>query len=141
MVGVRWRVISETEIFAQSLLPVELSYTSGLVKYDHPELLLTGLDPVLAQGLLRAAVAAVESGNQFVPGSRYPGLVRNYDIEVRPVSRFQHQVLEQTSRAYEILGLKSWSAAQLVWPDADGSYPWDWGWGGGDAQPLFSVPD
>ena len=135
-----WQIISELEIVDQALFPVEISYTAGLNRLDHPELLITGLDSLLAQKLLKVAIKAIQAGEFFIPGSRYRGLLRNYELEIRPVSNSHHRVLEQSEKLHSLFGVERWSACQLVWPDADGYYPWDWGWGGGDQQPLFATP-
>lgn len=102
------------------------AFTIGLEEtLRHPELVVFGLEPGLAHGLLNRAADAVRRGWRFEPGQRYDGLLEGYACAAREIDRRWHSVF---------LGNAQWHyqgddfrALQLFWPDPAKRYPWEEG--------------
>ncbi|HVP29538.1 MAG TPA: DUF4262 domain-containing protein [Myxococcota bacterium] len=102
------------------------AFTIGLEQsLRHPELVVFGLEPGLAQGLLNRAADAVRRGWRFEIGQRYEGLLEGYPCAVREVDVRWHSVF---------LGNAQWhyrgdgfAALQLFWPDPAKRFPWEEG--------------
>ena len=99
-------------------------YTVGLQDtHDHPELVIYGLPLELMHNLLHDAVREIENGKRFEPGTLAGGVIANYDVAVVKVDepfdpRYPLNVATFFHEDDEV------EAVQLVWPQADGTYPW-----------------
>lgn len=113
-----------------------LTYSTGLVEFDRPELLIYGLDPELAIPLLnRAAELAIADagllGHPYLDGVLRPP----YRMATLPAVHTDDLAVTR------VLYGPDFRAVQLIWPDAQGRYPWDRGYAiSPDAQPLAGVP-
>lgn len=118
--------------------------TIGLSRrFDHPEIVVVGLDDGADGGvmheLLAAAAELVEEGGRLEPGTTNRDLLEGHTLAIRTVEpRFAVDLLEV---AREVLG-GDVPAVQLVWPDRRGLLPWSEAC---DAevrrrQPLFGAP-
>jgi Domain of unknown function (DUF4262) len=108
------------------------SYTIGLYKsYAHPELIVFGLPPATAAGLLRDIALKAREGTPFNLSEPTDKLLADCDVlfvEV-PKSAFAQYALS----AVRYYGEEEFPSFQVVWPSAfDGHYPWD-----SDADPEF----
>ncbi|WP_019010945.1 DUF4262 domain-containing protein [Deinococcus aquatilis] len=101
------------------------AFTVGLsLNYQHPEVILIGLDLELMHRVLNAIGEDVKAGQQhYESGLRFSNLLEGYDCAFVSVATAQHR---------EYLGTLVWfysnqpfSAVQCVWPDKLGQYPWD----------------
>jgi len=99
-------------------------YTVGLqATHDHPELVMYGLPLELMHNLLHDAVREIENGKRFEPGTLAGGVIKDYDVAVVKVDepfdpRYPLNVATFFHEDDEV------EAVQLVWPQADGTYPW-----------------
>jgi hypothetical protein len=97
-------------------------YTTGLTGRDHPELVVAGLPPDTAHGLISAAVEVIRSGVPLVPGRDYAEIAAGFPIRFQVVDQDKcRHPLSVTTRFYG--GQKP--ALQLVWPDPEGLFPGD----------------
>jgi hypothetical protein len=117
---------------------VGFSYTIGLTRHHgHPELLVSGLVPEEAAGLLGDLAAAVRSGHRYCPGDVLSpdGAHRLQLVRVTDPARLAHAQAVYATPTTPV------TAMQVVWSDHDGHWPWQPGWPGrvGD-QPLFGLP-
>lgn len=108
------------------------SYTVGLHKsYRHPEIIVFGLPPQTAHGVLSDIASKAKNGEQLnfnEPTTELFGDCVTYFVEV-PKSVFPEYVLS----AVRLYGTEQFSVVQVVWPSAiDGLFPWD-----PDADPEF----
>ncbi|WP_029431436.1 DUF4262 domain-containing protein [Blastococcus sp. URHD0036] len=112
------------------------AYTIGLFGLGHPELVVSGVGPAVARGMLNWAAALVIAGRDLVPGeelSRETG--GRLVVEVCPNPG---EVVFGANRWYRRPDEFSVPAHQLTWPDAEGRFPWDDGYTeppGGQARP------
>lgn len=104
------------------------SYTFGLeALVGHPEIVIFGLAPVAARGLLGLAVDHLRLGGHIPEGEPFVGLLAgSLRAVLVPVERAQHQGLFPTLPL--IYGDQPWRVTQFVWPDRNGSLPWEEGW-------------
>ncbi|MEZ6036168.1 MAG: DUF4262 domain-containing protein [Planctomycetota bacterium] len=101
------------------------SYTVGLWhSFEHPEVIVFGLEDVVARELLDALTDELDEGKTFVAGGRYEGLLVGYPVRMLTVPA------AQTARWFE-LGAAAYGdgfpALQMVWPDKEKRWPWDEG--------------
>ncbi|TLD70795.1 DUF4262 domain-containing protein [Phragmitibacter flavus] len=101
------------------------SYTVGLHKsYHHPEMLVFGLPPKIAQGVLSDIARKVKEGEPFNLSKPNDKLLEDcnvFFVEV-PKSAFSNYVLS----AIRFNGEQDFSLFQIVWPSGlDNRYPWD----------------
>lgn len=107
------------------------AYSIGLYhNYDHPDILIFGLEHTLMQSLINCMRDLIREGGRFVPGSRYPDIIEGFDCEFRAV---------HPSHYRELLGYARWfypddefPVVQCVWPDKQGRFPWQ-----PDFEPRF----
>jgi uncharacterized protein DUF4262 len=98
-------------------------YTVGLFGLGHPELVVVGLGPDAAHGLLDEVAGMVADGRDLVPGFVSPGgWAGRLFVEACPNPG---EVLFAANRFYRRPAEYSVPAFQLTWPHADGSFPWD----------------
>ena len=104
------------------------SYTFGLeALVGHAELVVFGLAPAAARGLLGLAVDHLRAGGSIPDGQPFTGLL-NGDLRavLVPIDRAGHGHLFPTlARLY---GDQPWRVTQFVWPGRNGALPWEDGW-------------
>lgn len=110
------------------------SYTVGLHKsYGHPEMILFGLPPNTAHGVLTDIALKAKQGAPFDLSKPADNLLEDcnvFFVEV-PKAAFAEYVLS----AMRFNGAEDFSVFQVVWPSArDRLYPWD-----SDADPEFAA--
>lgn len=104
------------------------TYTVGLsLMYDHPDLIIFGLDANTSHNLLANAIDIIKEGNSIetnidihdIAGGGYP-------CRFLPVSLEKaNEYMFQTKNIHKMLQEKQYSAMQLVWPDSDGNFSWE----------------
>jgi hypothetical protein len=117
---------------------VMFAYTVGLTEtLGHPELIMTGLDPNVAQSILNMAGDRIEKGESLIPYSSegaesvlfVDGLFGGgYRAAVQRVSPSQRDHRMGVAKVhYEARG-QDWEALQIIMPDAKGRFPWQLGY-------------
>lgn len=100
-------------------------YSIGLFKsFNHPELIIIGLDPDSTGIIINSAKKNIEDGVIYLTGVNYPGFLME-----KPV-RFVEVQLEHYA---DYLGYAGWyndqsfdfPTLQIVWPDNSGIFPWE----------------
>jgi hypothetical protein len=99
------------------------AYTVGLTRYDgHPELVMYGLHPDLAHGLLNDLGARIRGGARLREGQRISDLIASYDVTLVEVdSDDAGMTLANTLYATD----RPMPALMVVWPDPAGRFPWE----------------
>lgn len=114
----------------QMVFPVQgqpgtpFAYTVGLMeRYEHPELLVSGLPSEIAHQVLALAVEAIQGGKFFMHGDRSDRIARGYEVAFRtiPVNHSSYP-LGMANLHY---GRRDYTALQIVFQDAGHRYPWD----------------
>lgn len=124
------RIISNVEKYGVSMTSVfgteekpPFTYTIGLKKtYNMPELIVFGLDPQSAHGVLYAAIGLIKQGNfdfdalhsQIIEG--FQCAFKNVPFEIAKKYAYSASWFYNNER-YEM--------SQLIWPDEAGKFPWD----------------
>jgi hypothetical protein len=101
------------------------SYTFGLeAMIGHPELVVFGLAPAAARGILELVVNHLKAGGQLPVSQEFVGMLDN-DLRsaLMEVDRAQHSDLFGTLPM--IYGEQDWRVRQFVWPHRNGAMPWD----------------
>jgi hypothetical protein len=98
------------------------TYTTGLTGGGHPELVVAGLSPETAHGLISAAVEVIRSGVPLAPGRDYAEIAAGMSIRFREVD--QDACRHPLSVSTRFYGGRV-PALQLVWPDPEGLFPGD----------------
>lgn len=100
-------------------------YSIGLFKeFNHPELLLIGLDDTSTGAIINSIKDEIENGTRFIEGINYPGFLVNFPIQFLAVEKEHYQ---------DYLGYAGWyndqsfdfPALQVIWPDKNGNFPWE----------------
>ena len=102
------------------------AYSVGLYgHFNHPEIILFGLDLALMHRIINDAARRIQQGQRYEEGPRYDDLVEAYQCEVRRVSPRHYDGFLN----YALWYYKSaqFPVLQLVWPDRTGLFPWDEG--------------
>lgn len=109
---------------------VPWAYTIGLIeRFDHPELVITGLDAVTAHSVLNAFGFEVKAGRRFDGlGELIEGVI-HAPVRVMTVHRshWAGDRFNQWHGYYEWVGGRSPDprALQVIWPAVDGAFPTD----------------
>jgi hypothetical protein len=121
-------------------------YTVGLIpSFNHPELILFGLESQQAHSILSALVRRIRSGEFFrVSGILSGVLPEGRVIGVRPVHATQHSLYLGRAMAFcmYVGMMDEIEAMQIYWPDKSGKFPFE---GGCDfnvfhCQPRLDIP-
>jgi hypothetical protein len=115
------------------------AYTVGLTAHGHPELVIAGLDPAIAQALLNDLASRVfDKAERFDHAQRIHDLIVDYDaiiIEGSPTERLW------PGAAVGRYGAGRVRLQQVVWPDTSGRFPWQDRYAyHPDVQPLLARP-
>jgi Domain of unknown function (DUF4262) len=115
------------------------AYTVGLTERAQPELVIAGLDPLIAQALLNdLAQRVIDHSAQLTHGQRLTDLIAGYDAALvdGPITQDLYP-----GTAIGRYGADRVALRQIVWPDRDGRFPWDPGYAyPPQAQPLIGRP-
>lgn len=98
-------------------------YTTGLTAtYGHPELVIAGLPPESAHGVLQAAVDRIAEDGPLEDGGYYDRIADGFLVRVRDVApAFCRLSFAVSNRFYG----KTVPVRQIVWPDPRGRFPGD----------------
>ena len=97
-------------------------YTIGLTTtFDRPELIVFGLPPQAAHGLISVVIEQLREGASFVPGTVYDEIT---DLPLAFIEVPKDEFSGRLNFASAIYGDEI-KALQLVWPDGAGRFPWD----------------
>ena len=137
-----WNMASEDKEIAQSVAKhgwhaVDVNdasppfvYTCGLMTtFDHPELIILGLDSREAYSVLAIMVEELRHGHSFANPGSYDGILEGRPIAVRKVHATQREMYLGYAMGHCRLmgnsgGLR---ARQVFWPDKQGRFPFDVG--------------
>lgn len=117
--GFHVAVVSEDEY-----LP-GFAYTIGLTKtYNHPEVIMFGLNNELMHEILNDLGAEIKNGKHFELNKDYENIISNYPVKLLEVKKEHYQ---------DYFGYASWfynntfdfPAYQLIWTDKENNYPYD----------------
>jgi hypothetical protein len=100
------------------------AYSIGLHhSFNHPEIIVFGLELDLMQSIIDNVGEAVRSGNKFEIGKTYPDLIEDYSCTFNTVKPVWYD---------EFLCFATWyykesdfPALQCFWPDFDARFPWE----------------
>ena len=116
------------------------AYTVGLAKLDHPELIIFGLSPQTAQGVLNSmGLPVVAKTRRWGPGRSndvFGGAMPALLVEVRDSADY----LLAANSMFAIPGQGPLPALQVLHPEAAGLWPWQEGSSVADEPLLGPVP-
>ena len=127
---------------AEPVAPVEDPPTPGYTysigfedSFGYPDLVIFGLAPVAARGLLEMVAAHLEAGGE-IPVGTFVGLLDNdLPAAVFPVQVADYLDLFPDAAAY--YARDDFRMRQFLWPDKQGRFPWD---GEYDERLLLAQP-
>ncbi len=124
-----------TGVFADELSP-PFAYTTGLTEFNRPELIVYGLEPEQAAGILNRAAELSIADEQFLDSPLLSGVLRPpYALTGLPAVDTADLTVTRLLYGPDV------PVVQLVWPDARHRFPWDSGYAyPAQAQPLCGVP-
>ena len=94
--------------------------------YGHPDLVIFGLTPVAARGLLEMIATHLEAGGELPVGA-FVGLLDNdLPAAVLPIEMPEHAPLFPGAGDY--YARDNFRIRQFIWPDRAGKLPWDEGY-------------
>lgn len=119
-------------------------YTLGLWrKFDHPEIIITGMNHETSHALLGIFVDRIAQGKTFEAGKDYPEAIAGRN---GPYTAAFRAVTDDNRR--EFMRFAGWwnagetfPAVQLLWPDPTGKFPWDEGYDRRFIQPVLDATD
>ncbi len=118
---------------AEPVPPVEdpprpgYTYTIGFESsYGYPEVVIFGLAPVAARGLLEMLADHLEGGGELPAGIFVGFLDNELRSALLPIEMPEHADL--FVGASEFHGRDDFRIRQFVWPDKGGKLPWDQGY-------------
>jgi hypothetical protein len=110
------------------------AYTIGLFGLAHPELLVFGIDPGTAAGVLNVLGERIRAGGSLLPGQ----LVQIDDWPHRIIPKVvpnPGDIVFEANRYYLRPDQFSVPVLQLSYDDVDGRFPWEQGYARPDLQP------
>ena len=99
-------------------------YSIGLwEQFNHPELLLIGLDSESTQAIINNAKNQIAEGTRFIEGVNYPDFLVGYPvqfIEVQPIHYPDYMGYASWYNDYQ-----DYPVLQIIWPDKNSRFPWN----------------
>lgn len=103
------------------------TYTIGFeTSYDHPEVVIFGLQPVMARGLIEMLAVHIDAGG-VIPDGMFVGLLDN-DLPAGDAAGRHGGARRLFAGATRFHGRDDYRVCQFVWPDRNGKMPWDEGY-------------
>jgi hypothetical protein len=109
------------------------TYTVGLSRSCHPELILVRMNPRQASSILGSIAEAILRDGPIATGKRLAGFIDGYDIKAVPVPN------SPLAMARHFYGPEI-KALQILWPDTSGVLPGETGFDETYAQPYPELP-
>ncbi len=134
---VGWHVLN---VFALDDQPLH-SYSVGLYQnYNHPEIVIVGLQSKTAHTLINDVGAQIRKGRVYASGDRSSEFLNGYDVAFISVTDALYQ--DYFGQAIDFYGSLEFPVLQLVWPDSKHLLPWDPGFDESlrVQQPVLSSP-
>jgi len=101
------------------------THTFGLeAAYGRPEIVVCGLQPAQARGLLDLVVAQYQAGIELPSGVAFVGLLDN-DLPAVLLDLDPEDSAHLVPTIVSVSGDQPWRLQQFVWPDPSGALPWD----------------
>ncbi len=103
------------------------AFTMGLLKnFNHPEVIVTGLDLDTMHGMLNTIGDSVKAGGRYEPGQRVTQVIEGFPVELRAVEESYHKPYFGYALWYHRhYGTGAFRAIQCVWPAKNGAFPWE----------------
>lgn len=107
---------------------VPFSYTIGLTTtFDHPELIIFGLDTNIAHGILSACASQVREFGPLPENRRIPDILeRSLDVVVRPMN--SSHFAEYIGTALRYFDSSRVLVSIVFWPDVNNVFAWEPGY-------------
>jgi hypothetical protein len=101
------------------------TYTIGLaVSYNHPELMIFGLDRDKSHGVLSKCVAMIKKGARFPINEPVPDvLARDFNVVFKAIRK--DCFAEYLGTAVRHYGHQDFDAYVLFWPDKESHFAWE----------------
>lgn len=101
--------------------PLPFNYSVGFISsYQHPEVIVMGIANEQGHGALSVVAAAVSEGTRYTAGQYYDDILEGYQVAfVDVLDVLGDYPLTMAAHLQEDV-----TAVQLVWPDANGRFPW-----------------
>jgi Domain of unknown function (DUF4262) len=110
------------------------AYTVGMFGLHHPKLLVFGLDPLDAYGLLNTTSARISAGETLIPGQMLEFEEWGHRVVVEEVPN-PGEIVFTANRYYQRPDEHSVPVFQLTYDDGLGRFPWDAGYAEPERQP------
>ena len=117
------------------------AYSFGLFEeFQHPEIIIFGLDSDTMHGIVNVAGEQVRKGARYRDGDVSGDLLEGFNCAFRRVNPLQYR--ETCSWAVWFYGNSEFPVLQLFWPDKRSRFPWDEGFTKSlrNLQPDLSEP-
>jgi hypothetical protein len=106
----------------------------GLFGLDHPELLIFGVPPETASGVLNTLGERIRSGENLIPGQLIT--FENWPHRIIPeVVPNPGEIVLEANRFYQRPDEASVLVLQLSYDDLEGRFPWEEGYSTPEMQP------
>lgn len=103
------------------------TYTIGFEEsFRHPEVVIFGLQPVAARGLIEMLAMHIDAGGVIPDGMFVGFLDDDLPAALLPVDMEEHAGLFETATAFYLHD--NYRVCQFVWPDRNAKMPWDEGY-------------
>jgi hypothetical protein len=114
-----------TKVSASDSHPA-FAYSMGLYEtFNHPEIILCGLDLEVMHRLINDAAKRIRQGQRYYENCRYDDLIVGYPCEFRKVNPSRYDGLLNYAIWYYRGAV--FPVLQLIWPDPAGLFPWEGG--------------
>jgi hypothetical protein len=102
----------------------EFAFSVGFFQsYEHPELVIFGLQSKTAHSILATCLERIQDGHPFAGGQVRSDILVDYSVAVLEIDkRYYREYLGSAIGFYDGL---DFPALQLVWPDESHRFPWE----------------
>jgi Domain of unknown function (DUF4262) len=118
------------------------AFSVGLYQnYNHPEIIVIGLNRSLMHWMLNEIGSWIKQGQNVQESVQYPGLLEGYSCQFKIIDKKWYDPF--LGYALWFYGPVEFPVIQCLWPDKENRYPWDEGFANSDyeIQPLLYETD
>ncbi|MEI7770114.1 MAG: DUF4262 domain-containing protein [Chloroflexales bacterium] len=104
-----------------------ITYSVGFRQRAHPDILIPGLLAPVAASFMAQLHEAIVAGATYAPGELYDSIAAGYLAQFKPIHEsWQNALTAVAASVYQRQnGDRTFTAIQLIYPDAGGRWPWD----------------
>jgi hypothetical protein len=105
---------------------IPMTYSIGITETTKkPEIIIFGIPTKYAKTFINMYMAKIKDGFKFEMGKEYDDFAEGYPMQLKEISLKSYNDYLIQAEAFNTQNTNALKAVQMIYPDADGNWPWD----------------